>query len=98
MFALLLAPDMHKLNKIVIPRIQAKWKDVAYSMRYKVHDVVAIETECHHVLSKCCQNLFSKWLTTTLHPTWRELLDYIKDVDDLKAAAEEIKEELVSGS
>ena len=98
MFVLLLAPDMHRLNKIVIPRIQSKWKDIAYSMRYEIHDVDAIEKECNHVLRDCCQHLFSKWLTTRLHPTWRELLDYIKDVDDLEAAAEEIEKKLVSGS
>ena len=98
MFVLLLAPDMHKLNKIVIPRIKSEWKKVAYSMEYKIHDVDAIEKECHHVLEDCCQHLFSKWLRTKLHRTWRELLDYIKDVDDLVAAAEEIEEKLVSGS
>ena len=93
----ILAPEMHQLNKIVVPRIQSKWKDVAYSMRYKIHDVDAIEKECHHVLSDCCKLLFSKWLTTRRHPTWRELLDYIKDVDDLVATAEEI-EKLVLGN
>ena len=95
---LLLAPDMHRLKKIVIPRIISKWKDVAYSMRYKIYDVDATEIECNHVLRDCCQHLFSKWLTTRLHPTWGELLDYIKDVDDLEAADEEIEKKLVSGS
>ena len=89
---------MHKLNKIVIPRIQSKWKNVAYSMRYQIHDVDAIEKECNHVLRDCCQHLFSKWLTTRHHPTWRKLLDYIKGVDDLVAAAEEIEKKLVSGN
>ena len=98
MFVLLLAPDMHRLNKIVIPRIKSEWKDVAYSMGYKVHDVNAIERECRHVLKDCCQCLLSDWLTTRHHPTWRKLLDYIEDVYDLEAAAEEIEKKLVSGS
>ena len=88
---------MQELNKIVIPRIKSEWQDVAYSMGYKVHDVNAIERECRHVLKDCCQCLLSDWLTTRHHPTWRKLLDYIKDVDDLASAAEEI-EKLVLGN
>ena len=84
MFVLLLVPEMHQLNKIVIPRIKSEWQDVAYSMGYKVYNVNAIERECHHVLKDCCQRLLSDWLITGDHPTWRKLLDYIKDVDDLK--------------
>ena len=83
---------MHLLNKIVIPRIKAKWDDVAYSMGKSFHYVEAIQIESHN-LKKCCQKLFSDWLETSHHPTWGNLLKYIKDAD-LLAAAEEIEKRL----
>ena len=86
---------MHHLNKIVIPRIKAKWKNVAFSMKYSSLTIEAIERESYD-LEECCQMLFTKWLSTSHHPTWKALLDYIKDVDDLVAAAEEIENELYS--
>ena len=88
---------MHLLNKIVIPRIEAVWKDVAYSMGYELHIVDAIDQNSHN-LKQCCQNLFADWLRKNCDPTWEALLRYIKDVDDLVAAAEEIKKELISGN
>ena len=84
---------MHLLNKIVIPKIKAMWKDVAYSMGRSVYDVDAIQEESHD-LKQCCQKLFSDWLKTSHHPTWGILLKRIKEVDDLTAAAEEIEIEL----
>ena len=89
--------NMHQLNKIVVPRIKSEWKDVAYSMGYKVHDLKTIEKDCHHDSKECCQDMLAKWLTTSKHPTWSKLLEYIKEVDDLVAAAEEI-DKLISGS
>ena len=89
---------MNELLKIVIPKINAKWKDVAYSMRYKVYEVDAIETGCHD-LNKCCAKLFTDWLTTHHVPTpktWRTLLDCLKQVNELTAAVEEIEKELIN--
>ena len=84
---------MHLLNKIVIPRIRANWRDVAYSMGCSVYDVDAIQEESHD-LKQCCHKLFSGWLKTSRHPTWGLLLKRIKDVDDLSAASEEIEKRL----
>ena len=89
--------NMHQLNEIVVPRIQAKWEAVTFSMGYKLYDVDAIKEDCHHDTEKCCERLLSKWLRTSKHPTWSKLLKYIKDIKNLVAAAEEI-EKLVSGS
>ena len=88
---------MHLLNKIVIPKIKTDWKDVAYSMGYESDVVKAIEKESYYQMKECCQNLFAEWLKKR-DPTWEVLLRYIKDVDDLVAAAEKIEEELVSGN
>ena len=84
---------MHLLNKIVIPRIRANWRDVAYSMGYS-DEVDAIQEESHHDLKRCCQKLFTDWLKTSHYRTWGNLLKCIKDVDDLSAAAEEIEKSL----
>ena len=89
--------SMHQLNKIVVPGIKSEWKNVAYSMGYKVHDVKAIEKDCHYVSKECCQCLLSKWLTASHHPTWSKLLEYIKEVEELVAPAEEIQT-LITGS
>ena len=90
---------MHLLNNIVIPRIAADWKNVAYSMGYEYNAVKAIEKESHYEIEECCQNLFAKWLKKC-DSTWEALLRYIKDVDNLVAAAEKIEKdlELVSGN
>ena len=88
---------MHLLNKIVIPRIAADWKDVAYSMGYQYNVVKTIEKESHYQIKECCQNLLAEWLKKH-DPTWETLIKYIKDVDNLVAAAEKIEEDLVSGN
>ena len=74
----------------------AKWKDVAYTMRYEIYEVDAIATECHD-LKGCCEKLFTNWLTTGHGPTpknWQTLIGHLKQVDDLTAAVEEIEKEL----
>lgn len=55
---------MNELLNIVIPKIKAYWKDVAYSMKYETYEVDAIETESHN-LKECCVKLFTDWLTTS---------------------------------
>ena len=88
---------MHLLNKIVVPRIKAEWKDVAFSMGYEPHDVDAIDQDFRN-LKQRCQYLFADWLGKNHNPTWEALIKYIKDVEDLVAAAEKIEEDLVSGN
>ena len=87
---------MHELLNIVIPKIMAKWKDVAYTMGYEIYDVDSIATECHD-LKGCCEKLFTNWLTTGHGPTpknWQTLIGHLKQVDDLTAAVEDIEKEL----
>ena len=90
---------MWDLNKIVIPRIMAEWRKVAYSMRFDLHFISAIEQDSRNV-QECCDKLFTNWLTTNNGPTpktWKTLLEKIEDVDDLVRASEEIKEDLLKG-
>ena len=89
---------MWELINIVIPKIKAKWQDVAYCMRYEAYEVDAITTESRD-LKEDCMKLFINWLTTSHPPTpktWQTLLDHLKRVDELTAAVEQIEKELIS--
>ena len=89
---------MWTLIKIVIPNIQAKWDDVAYSMRYDIGTVNTIRTDCK-TAELCCKHLFENWLSTShgITPkTWHVLLTRIKDVASLQEAAEAIERDLTS--
>ena len=91
-------PDMWNLIKIVIPKIQADWEDVAYSMQYDVATVEAFKEHCHDG-KKCCRKLFEDWLNSshgTTPKTWSKLLERIKEVDSLHAASKNIVKELKS--
>ena len=91
---------MKILNRIVIPKIRAEWESVAYSMDYDSYTVSAIEKESRN-LQDCCQKLFKDWLTTSngsSPKTWKTLLKCIEDVEELTAAVEKIKAELVKGN
>ena len=90
---------MHELNKIVIPKIKAFWKDLAYAMRYEIEDVDGFDKDGRD-LKECCEKLLSNWLKTDHAPkpkTYQILLKYIKKVDDHIATSEKIEEEVVKG-
>ena len=90
---------MREVTRIIIPKVKAQWKELAYCMMYSVGDVDGFDTEGRN-LTECCNKLFSNWLTTNHGPTpktYQTLLKYIKDVDYLTSASEEIEEELIKG-
>ena len=87
---------MADINKIVIPRIQAEWEDVAYALHYEISTVKAIK-ENNHNSKKCCRELFIDWLSTDHGAgpkTWATLIEKLKEVEDLTAATNEIVDEL----
>ena len=87
---------MWKLKKLVIPEVKAHWEDLAYSLDYKSAQIKAIERDGKDV-SERCTKLLQDWLDTNhgcTPKTWEKLLERIKDVDELYAAAERIKEGL----
>ena len=87
---------MWDLIKIVIPKVKAEWTYVAYSMKFDIEDVVGIEKDSSDS-AKSCEKIFKNWLSTSkgiIPKTWRTLLDCIRDVDELTAAAETIDTEL----
>ena len=88
---------MGDINKIVVPKIQADWEDVAFALRYKIPTVNAIKASCNYNSKKCCQELFKDWLSTDhgVGPkTWLTLLEKLKEVVDLRAARDDIINEL----
>ena len=91
-----LEPEMADINRIVIPRIQAEWEDVAYALRYKISRIKAIK-ENNQNSKKCCRELFIDWLSTDHGAgprTWATLIEKLKEVEDLTAATNEIIDEL----
>ena len=88
---------MGDINKIVIPKIQAEWEDVAYALHYEIPTVNAIKAMCNDNPKKCCKELFKDWLSTdhgAAPKTWSTLLDKLKEVEDLAAATNDIMNEL----
>ena len=95
----ILEPEMGDINKIIIPKIQAEWEDVAYALRYKIPTVKAIMARCNDNPKRCCKELFIDWLSTDngVGPkTWSTLLDKLKQIKDLESARDEIMEGLCS--
>ena len=91
---------MWKLIKIVVPKVMAKWRMLAFCMKYKIHEVNAFERGSHGDLHKCCETFFENWLATDHGPTpktYQTLLSHIKEVDNLTAVSEEIEKELIKG-
>ena len=79
---LLPKPQMWELINIVIPRVKAHWKDLAYCMRYD-SEVESFNKEGSD-LHERCEKLFKNWLDTSHGPTlktYQTLLKYIKKVN-----------------
>ena len=86
----LTVPKMLNLMKIVTPKIQDCWDDVAFGLGYENDTVKDIKAK-HQDPKKCCKMLFMDWLTPD--KTWAILLDAIKEVDDIYDTA--IREEII---
>ena len=98
---MLLLPDaeMWPLIQFVVPKVMAKWDDLAYCMGYKPLTVEAIKKESKD-LKECCKSLFSNWLVTSHGPvpkSYQTLLNYIKKIEELTAVSELIEKQLIQG-
>ena len=90
---------MWELNEIVIPKIMAQWRDLAYRMRYTRSEVDAFVREGKDDY-ECCKKLFIDWINTDHRPgpkTYKTLLKYIKETENLKIATPVIEKELIEG-
>ena len=89
-------PEMWDIIKIIFPKIKAKWKYVAYSMKYAPNEVRTFENDSKDCEGSC-MNLFTDWLTSNngvTPKTWYTLIEKIKAVDGLQHAAKDIEEEV----
>ena len=89
---------MWELIDIVIPKVKAHWRWLAYCMRYD-SDIESFNKEGSD-LDERCEILFRNWLNTSHGPTpktYQTLLNHIKKVDKLSTASEEIEKELIKG-
>ena len=90
---------MFELNEIVIPKIQAEWESLAYSMRYTAQKVNGFKKDSQDS-AECCKSLLVNWLNTGHGPkpkTYQTLLKHIKKIDNLTAASEAVEEKLIEG-
>ena len=98
-YLIFVEPKIWDLISIVTPKVKASWGSLAYSMGYDIEDVKGWEADFKESSEKC-RKLFKSWLTGgdgCTPKTWGKLLERIKAVNELNAAADEIKEELLSG-
>ena len=97
---MIIEPEMWQLNKMVIPKVKAHWEDVAYnSLHYDVLKVRSISKKHQNDPKKCCVELFEIWLCTSKEDnasTWKALLEQLKEVDELTAAVEQIRQNLIT--
>ena len=87
---------MHDLIKIVIPKVSAEWKYIAYALGYEVSAVNRIRSKHNQDPTKCCEEVFEDWLGTSEKPKiWRILLRSLIEVEQLGSATKEIIEKLI---
>ena len=86
-------PKIEDIITIIVPRIMAEWQKVGYCLGIEQHTVDALEKD-HKYCEACCENLLKTWLCKNHNPTWKKLVDGIKKVENLTAAAEAIETKL----
>ena len=88
---------MKHLINIVVPKIAAHWKDVAFNLDFSISTVQIISKKFLNEPVSCCKELFEQWLNSsegTQPKIWSTLLMSLKQMSDLQAATEEIEKEL----
>ena len=88
---------MMLLKEFVIPKIAARWKDVADFLEYDLNTIDIIEDQCRGDCEKCSDKLFRNWLSTDhgVGPkTWNTLLMRLRRIQFLAVATLDIEREL----
>ena len=89
-------PTMKQLYTIVVPRIAAKWKHVAYYLELH-HYIARIEGDYRYDHRECCFSLLEKWIITdrgVAPKNWATLLSALKEIKELTSACSEIEKDL----
>ena len=88
---------MSVLLRVVIPRIVAHWRTLAYYLELNISTVDVIKKQYPHDPVESCTEVFACWLNSDegIHPkTWAVLLTKLEDVVELTAVTEQIEIEL----
>ena len=87
---------MKWINKIVVPRIASQWEDVAFELLISGRKVEMFKLDSKDT-KLCCKKMLMAWIDTDIGEkpkTWNKLVTAINEVEELKSATEEIKEQL----
>ena len=87
---------MKHLNKYVIPKIAADWKQVADSLEFDIHIIRIIEKKFRNNLESC-DEMMRDWLSTDVGikpKVWSILIAALKDIKQLTAVVEEIEQDI----
>ena len=90
-------PRMRLIKKYIIPKIAAKWKDVADFLDYEIETIELIEQKYQGDGEQCCDGLIRDWLSTShgVGPkTWATLLAALKEIEKMATATSDIEREL----
>lgn len=88
---------MKQLICIVIPRVAAYWKQLAFMLEFDLSRVNIITQKGKEDPESCCHELLCEWLNTdygTRPKNWTTLLIAIKQIKKLANACDQIKEDL----
>ena len=81
------------LNKHVIPKVATRWYDLGLELleaKY-VRNLVIIQANNRDDVSKCCRQMFMKWLDTQTDASWSQLIQAVKSIElnDVAASIEQ---------
>jgi len=85
------------MKKYIIPKIAARWMDVADFLDYKIETIELIKQKHHGDGEQCCDGLIRDWLSTDhgVGPkTWGTLIERLKEIEQLAIATSDIEKEL----
>ena len=76
-------PELSDLNKTIVPKYAARWKDLGIELKIPLYYLEAIEVDYVHYKSyseRCCKAMLQKWMQMTPKPTWNKLKKAINDL------------------
>ena len=88
---------MKLIKKYIIPKVAARWMDVADFLDYKIETIELIKQKHQGDGEQCCDGLFRDWLSTDhgVGPkTWGTLIERLKEIEQLATATKDIEKEL----
>ena len=94
-------PQMIDVIRKIIPKIAAEWENVAYALHFDIPKVEFIAQKSRDDPMRCCKELFKVWLSTdqgASPKTWATLLNQLKQIHELTATEEHIRQQLLQES